>query len=310
VKVKKTMIAFFLITILYIVALLWLDSKKQVFSHFDVFLNALPVLVCASFFSYLIRYARWKWLLRRADSDIVWVKGLLSYLAGFAFTATPGKVGELIRIRYFVPQGVPGWKVFSAFVYERAFDLIAVLLLAMLFTSRSDLIFFSLGFVALFLSLIVVLVVYPTLLHRLSHWAASYNLNRISAFLDAVTKGFNGCRVWLNPKDIVISLISGLMAWGITALSFVYLLLKLGIEIPIQAAISIYPLGMLVGAASMLPGGVGTTEVTLVALLRLYDVEIGMAGLAAIGIRLSSLWFAVSVGFISLGMMERKILLK
>jgi len=72
--------------------------------------------------------------------------------------------------------------------------------------------------------------------------------------------------------------------------------------------VSIYPLSMLAGAASMLPGGVGSTEVTIVGLLSMHDVPIGLATLAAVGIRLSSLWFAVVCGFMSLLGMERALL--
>jgi uncharacterized protein (TIRG00374 family) len=67
---------------------------------------------------------------------------------------------------------------------------------------------------------------------------------------------------------------------------------------------AVYPLSMLAGAASMLPGGVGSTEATIVGLLSLFDVPLGVAALAAIGIRFSSMWFAVLCGFIALSILE------
>ena len=57
---------------------------------------------------------------------------------------------------------------------------------------------------------------------------------------------------------------------------------------------------MLVGAALMLPGAVGSTEVTIFGLPSLHDIPIGLATPVAVGIRLSSLWFAVICGFVSL----------
>jgi uncharacterized membrane protein YbhN (UPF0104 family) len=54
----------------------------------------------------------------------------------------------------------------------------------------------------------------------------------------------------------------------------------------------------------MVPGGVGSTEVTLVALLALFDVPLGTAALAAIGIRFASMWFAVLCGLCAMGVLE------
>jgi uncharacterized membrane protein YbhN (UPF0104 family) len=54
----------------------------------------------------------------------------------------------------------------------------------------------------------------------------------------------------------------------------------------------------------MLPGGVGTTEVTLVALLSLFNVPLGTATLAAIGIRFTSMWFAVLCGLCAMAACE------
>jgi len=65
--------------------------------------------------------------------------------------------------------------------------------------------------------------------------------------------------------DSAISLLLGIMAWGLTAASFAILLVWL--DIPLHSALAIYPLTMLAGAASMLPGGLGSTEATMVGLL-------------------------------------------
>ncbi|MFZ3223540.1 MAG: lysylphosphatidylglycerol synthase domain-containing protein, partial [Rugosibacter sp.] len=97
---------------------------------------------------------------------------------------------------------------------------------------------------------------------------------------------------------------SGLAAWGLTSLAFVYLLVQLKINLPILAAIAIYPLAMLAGAASMLPGGIGSVEATIVVVLSLYGVSVGVATLAAIGIRLATIWFSVVCGFIALAILE------
>jgi uncharacterized membrane protein YbhN (UPF0104 family) len=96
----------------------------------------------------------------------------------------------------------------------------------------------------------------------------------------------------------------GLAAWGLTALSFVHLLGQLGVSVPFVSALATYPLAMLAGAAAMIPGGVGSTELTIVAVQSAQGVAMGPAALAAVGIRLSTLWFSVVCGLGTVGALQ------
>ena len=305
-KVRRALIGFGVTTTLYLIVLIWVDSKNQVLTELPKLATALPTLTGFSLLSYLVRFLRWHWLLGRAGNKTNVLSGFLAYLAGFAFTATPGKVGELVRIRYLTPQGVPPWRVLAAFVYERAFDLMAVLLLSALAISRYDIFIFALGFVVIFLAGLVFAALNPACLTKISAYLRLYRLKKLARICMTLRDGLSGCRIWATPLDILVSMISGLLAWGITSFSFVWLLNHLGVSLPTLSALAIYPLSMLAGAASMLPGGVGSTEVSIVALLSFYDVPLGTATLAAIGIRFSSLWFAVLSGFFALSILEHR----
>jgi len=143
-------------------ALIWVDSRNYVFRELPKLLAVMPVLAGMSLVSYLLRYVRWHWLLSRTGNKTPMVVGFLAYLAGFAFTATPGKVGELVRIRYLAPLGVAPWKVLAAFVYERAFDLIVVLLLAALVIEQMEVFVAAFGFVLLFLAALILVALNPS----------------------------------------------------------------------------------------------------------------------------------------------------
>jgi uncharacterized protein (TIRG00374 family) len=62
------------------------------------------------------------------------------------------------------------------------------------------------------------------------------------------------------------------------------------------AALSIYPIATLAGALSILPGGIGSTEAAIVAQLTYYDAPLVSAGIAAISIRIATIWFAILFG--------------
>jgi uncharacterized protein (TIRG00374 family) len=305
-KIGKALIGFILLSGFYLGMLLWADSKNQVLSMIPLVVHAIPVLISFSLCSYLCRYLRWHWLLSRAGYQVEWKYGLLAYLAGFAFTATPGKVGELIRIRYFTKTGVPANISFGAFVYERALDLVVVLILSSLIIARPELFVIAMSFVIIFLGLLVLLALNPKLLTYCSSCLKQRSWCRLSNLILTVRDGLTSCRTWLSPLDLLIAFACGFAAWGITSYGFMWLLSDLGISIPPLGAFTIYPLAMLAGAASMLPGGVGSTELTIVVLLSLYGVATSIASLAAVGIRFATIWFAVLLGFICLGLLELK----
>lgn len=304
-RIKAALLGFLLLTALYVGLLVWADARRHVFDGLVSLAAILPALLALSLVTYAARYARWRWLLARAACPTPWFTGLLAYLAGFAFTATPGKVGELIRIRYFAPMDVPAWRVISAFVFERALDLLVVLALATLFIRDRGLMVLAATFVALCLLLVIVLARHPMLLDRLARRLEAAQLQRGATALRAFAQGFAGCTVWLSPVDLLLSSALGLLAWGGTALGFVYLLHGLGVNtLPLAEAVAIYPLSMLAGAASMLPGGIGSTEATITALLASSGVPLETGVLAAIGIRLATLWFAILCGLASAATLE------
>jgi len=304
-RTSGALLGFALLTAGYLLALIWADSRHQVFSGLPKLASVMPMLVAASAITYLVRYLRWYWLLRRSGHSTPFLRGFAAYLSGFAFTATPGKIGELVRIRFLLPLGVPAARVVAAFIFERAFDLIAVLMLASLAIASTRTFIISAAFVLAFLGGLALASARLAWFSAMALALSKRGFKRIAKIVTAIRDGLDGCRIWLTAADIAVALVLGLIAWSIASLAFLYLLDRLDINLPFLQALSTYPLSMLAGAASMLPGGVGSTEVTIVGLLSLHDVPIGLAALAAVGIRLSSLWFAMVCGFVSMLGLER-----
>jgi hypothetical protein len=99
------------------IALILIDRRNHVFEHISDLATILPPVALFAFASFALRYLRWRWLLGRQGLDVQWKEGFLAYLSGFALTASPGKVGELMRIRYFSPMGVPPDQVIACFIF-------------------------------------------------------------------------------------------------------------------------------------------------------------------------------------------------
>lgn len=305
-KIRNALIGFSLVTVCYLFALLWADSQNNIFNEIPRLVSILPLLFLISLISYIARFIRWHWLLRRAGHNMPFMRGFLAYLSGLAFTATPGKVGELVRIRYLIPMGISPELVISTFIFERAFDLVAVLLLASIAISRPDLFIFVFLFVVAFISTLIFFACHPNLLLRISESLLRWRFLRSAKIMVTLCNGLSGILQWINVSSIAIALGLGLIAWGLTSYGFLTLLNYLGLSLPFVTTFAIYPLAMLAGAASMLPGGLGSTEIAIVALLDVQGVQLSVAAIAAVGIRLATIWFAILCGFISMVILEFK----
>jgi uncharacterized protein (TIRG00374 family) len=303
-KVGPHLIGFALLTLLYIGALVFIDRENHVFEHGVSLTQTLPLVALFALASFLLRYVRCRWLLARRNCRVPWVVGLLSYLSGFALTASPGRVGELLRIRYFGMLGVPADQMIACFVFERMCDLLVVLLLSAGLGSFVPGAALAFAFVVLVIAAVIVLSRSTALWMALAGRLRKAERHNLASMLLALANGLAGAVSFFAPREFTTAMVLGLAAWTIQSLGCVYLLSKLGIAIPPLAGFSIYPLALLIGAASMLPGGIGTTEAVIVLFLHSFGAPLGGAALAAVGMRISTLWFATALGFMAVATLE------
>jgi len=280
--------------------LLMLDSQKGFFEFLPLALTQLPWLMALALITFFLRYVRWFFLLRSAGYSVPVWRGCLSYLSGFAFTATPGKVGELVRIRYFGRLNVNASRVMSAFIFERALDLVVVLCLASVWVVDRQMFGLAASFVSLILLAIGAVMFHPSWLQALGSVFVLKGYQRLARLLLFLARGLAGCRVWLKPWPLFLSLLLGVASWSITAYAFVHLLNALNLEVPLLAGFSAYPLAMLAGGASMLPGGVGSTEAAIILQLQLHQVPFDKALVASVIVRLGTMWFSIACGFVAI----------
>lgn len=180
----------------------------------------------------------------------------------------------------------------SAFIYERVFDLLVVLSFVVIAAANFEVFPIVLVFVLLVLAGVFLLDMCPGRLQLAANHLESRHMRRLARFAEVFAYGFAHTRFWLKPLDLCVSFGTGLLAWGLTAYAFVLLLDQLGLGVPTWQAFSLYPVAMLAGAASMLPGGIGSTEAVLIVLLSGLGVNMAMSTVAAIGIRIATLWFS------------------
>jgi uncharacterized membrane protein YbhN (UPF0104 family) len=251
-------------------------------------------LLGLSLINYALRFLRWHGYLLALGARVPMGRDLLIYVAGFAFTVTPGKAGEAVRSVYLKSVGVPWSPGLAALAVERVLDLTAVVMLAALALR----VFADQALPALLLVLGVagglLIVTRPRVARWLLAWLPKHG--RWARLTDGTLAVLDHARLLLAPKRLFGGLALGVLAWAAEALGFYLLLGWLGVDAALLQAMGIYALGMLAGALSFLPGGLGGAEAAMVTLLMGGGAAFGAAVLATVICRAVTLWFAVVLG--------------
>ncbi|HEV7446117.1 MAG TPA: lysylphosphatidylglycerol synthase transmembrane domain-containing protein [Steroidobacteraceae bacterium] len=252
-----------------------------------------------SVLNYVLRIVRWRTYLARLGHRVPFRFAALTFTSGFAYTVSPGKLGEMVRARYYVPLGIPVSDVAAAFFAERFLDLVAMVALAALLFSGSStyhdtVLASAAGAVCLLLAL------------ALSPWAAiavwvnsATRLPKsIRSILASIARALASTRTLLQPGLLVSGFLLGLLAWGLEGTGLALLSgMFPAVHLQPATAIGIYGAAVLMGGLSLLPGGLGSTEAVMTALLAAHGFSVSQALLITLTCRLVTLWLAVVFGW-------------
>jgi uncharacterized protein (TIRG00374 family) len=303
-KFGAAFVSFVLITIGYIGSLLYFDLNNHIFDTTLDIIAVVSVISLVSLIAFTLRYLRWTWLLRCRGFHTPYLTGYLAYVAGFALTALPGKLGELVRVRYFVALNVPPKEVVACFFFERLLDLITVLILASLIGFAAPGFWVACAFVTAMVLAVIALCRLSKIWIRMACSLRRLRWRRLAQLVWVIGQGLSAATSHFNITEVFVSFILGFLAFGIQATSFVYIARQLGFSPGFEIAVAIFPLATLIGAASMIPGGIGTTEAATVAIMRQFGSPLEIAAVVAIAMRLGTLWFAIVLGICAAVILE------
>ncbi len=261
----------------------------------------LVLAAALSLGNYALRIVRWRSYLTRLGRYLPFRFAALTYMAGFAYTVSPGKVGEMVRARYYQRLGVPLSDVAGAFLTERLMDVLAMIVLAALLVAVSaSAPYRSATFAAAVLaaSVLAALAWLP--------WSAVAATLRGAARLPewlrrALASGASSlcaARILLHPSALALGFLTGLAAWGLEGLGLNVISRAFpAAHLSPAAALGIYGVAVLVGGLSLIPGGLGSTEAVMTALLAAHGFPLVQALSATLLCRLATLWLAVGLGW-------------
>lgn len=307
-NLKKTIWSIILAIAVY-TAIVFLSDAKEVGNALSgISLYWIPLFLSLSLLNYLLRFAKWQYLLGRIDIHIPWKESLAVFVAGFSMTVSPGKLGELLKCYILKDsRNIPVSKTSPVVVAERITDLISMIFIAIV---GLVLVQHAGAVLAVIAGIVFVLAIMVFLL-----WESAFGfltdllcrIRKVEKHRGNFENFHRNCSSLLDMKSLLISVPIGILSWGVEALVLCLVSMSLGIEpgLTVGLALLAHSAGTIAGAVSMIPGGLGLTEITIGAILISVMPE-SDAAVTTLIMRFATLWFAVLLGIVMLWIIRKK----
>ena len=274
----------------------------------------VPLVLALTAGNYLLRFVKWELFLRWVGvRHLPRTTSLSIFLAGFAMSITPGKVGEWIKALLVAKLArVPMAPIVPVVAIERLTDGIAMLVLGL----ASAVLGTGWGWQPLVLLGVLVLVglwlvQQERVIIPLLRMAGRVPFARKRT--DAIMTVYEAARELLAWRRLLLVSVMSIHSWALECAALFFILVGFGLPPDAQlVAVATFALSVasIAGALSLLPGGLGAAEASIAGLLLVLRPGIGapVAAAATVAIRLGTLWFGVLVGVIALIWLERTAL--
>lgn len=267
-----------------------------------IYIAPVIALVVAN---YVIRSERWHFYLKTIGLGLPRRRSYWLFLSGLSMSVTPGKIGEALKaVLLKMERDAPLERGVGIVFVERMVDIIGMAVLIAIGAIALPYGLLSFAAIVVVLALIIVIVASEGLSGRVVSWMKSgRRLSRIGGLLEAPLKD---SRQLLTGRSLIIGATLSAIAWACESVAFFLILTGISAGIGLLECVFIYAFASVVGAISMLPGGMGTTEATMVGLLLAQGAVASVTSFAVILTRVSTLWFAVALGVCFLALYTRR----
>lgn len=280
----------------------WAETRAELTK---LTLVQVAVLLGLSLVNYLGRGLRWHLFAGQLGLPTGIVANIRHFIGGFAMSATPGRVGELVRMRWLRRE--TGWafeRTAPLVLMDRASDLVAMaVLLAVAIGLSAGGINGAVPVVAL--ALVAAFVATRPALLKAVATLIYRTLGVFPRFFARMRGAAKSLAKFQNPAFLILPAALGAVGWLAEGYAFHLLLGWMGADIGLWMALAIFIFSTLAGGLTGAPGGVGGAEAAMIALLSLEGVPLEVSIPATLIIRVTTLWFAIGLGLLAFPWAER-----
>ena len=267
-------------------------------SNFKI--NYLPLILFFVSASWIPLIIKWHFLLKNSEVDVPLTKSIAIFFSGVAFEITPGQIGALIKSQILkTSYNIPRTKTVPIVIVEKVYDLIGAILASVI-----GIIILGMEIYLIAIAISVLAFIFFFMYHKPASELFfnritklkffSKHIENISGFYEIVQKS-------TNVRAATICILLALAYWFMVSAAAYYTLISFDVNIlDYLKVLAIYSTSTLLGAISFIPAGIGITEGSIAGLFTLNGIDVSTALILAVMIRIFTLWYSVSVGFIAL----------
>ena len=267
-------------------------------SNFKV--NYLPLILFLVTASWIPLIIKWHFLLKNSEVDVPLTKSIAIFFSGVAFEITPGQIGALIKSQILkTSYNIPRTKTVPIVIVEKVYDLIGAILASVI-----GIIILGMEIYLIAIAISVLAFIFFFMYHKP---ASELFFNRItklkffSKYIENISGFYETVQKSTNVRAATICILLALAYWFMVSAAAYYILISFDVNIvDYLKVLAIYSTSTLLGAISFIPAGIGITEGSIAGLFTLNGIDVSTALILAVMIRIFTLWYSVSVGFIAL----------
>lgn len=284
--------------ILYIGFLIISDLNVISDKILEIKTEFLPYVLGLAPLSWLVVFLRWHLLLKNSDIIIPAKENFKIYMTGFAMSATPGKIGELIKSQVLYSKySVPRQKSVSIIISEQFYNLIGILFVSILGLFYFDFSIYSVALTGGILFFIFFTLSSENFFKKFIHLFSRKKF--LSKYIPSFSNSYLILKKSTRGKIFVISSVLSTIFWLLESLIAYLILLSFDItNFEFLQLAATYTTSIIIGVLSFLPMGIGVVEGSLVGFLSYQNIELSLALTVVIFIRIFTRWYGVTAGFI------------
>jgi len=306
--ISKILIVIIAIVAFYAIFLIYSDLNlvKDRLGEFKI--EFLPQIIGLVVLGWFIIFYRWILLLRHSEIVIPTSQNFCIFMAGFALSIIPGKVGELIKSQLLKTKyDISRAKTGPIIILEQLYNLIGIvtvscigLALMLIFNIQ----FFEISNYVIIGAAVALIFILAILNSRKTFEKIFLKFAKskfISKYELSFETSYDILKNSLRGKILFTSTILSALFWITEAIIVYSVLLAFDIDLlEFTTIIATYTSSILLGVVSFLPMGIGVTEGTLAGFFTLQGIDISLALTIVVFIRIFTRWIGVGLGFILL----------
>ena len=302
---QKVIVSIVIAGVLYLAFTIYADFNQVInaFGKFNLLL--LPLLLFLSFLNYFTRFLKWDYYLSIVKVKMKKIDSLSTFMSGLIMSVTPAKLGEVLKsVLVKEITGEPISKTAPIILAERITDFLSLLLIAIVGAFVFDYGGNITIIVAAFFIILIIIISNKKIALPIINFSDRIPL--IKKYIHNIHSAYESSYQLLKIKPLILMTIISLISWGFECLGYYLILINFNVNFGLLWASFSYSFSTIIGAISMLPGGLGLTEGSLTYLLMKKGIAAEISVATTFIVRAVTLWFAVLVGIVSLSFYQKR----